>query len=178
MKELGKNAVSEENISEKSDGLLKMMGFGVFFFFFLYIGIAKTSGWAGCFGTLWDQIFSYRSIEWFWKWVIRIHKVGMSLFLSFSLFLSLSLYLWSMQTDTCTKPTENTSRGCWENSSTLVYNAFFFSSSPSLFRSASAAVLVYSRLPCLHFHSQVIYLFYNFHCDFFWACWSVYDLYI
>ena len=36
--------MSEENISEKSDGLLKMMGFGVFFFFFLYIGIAKTSG--------------------------------------------------------------------------------------------------------------------------------------
>lgn len=38
-----------------------------------------------------------------------------------------------------------------------------------------SSILVY--LVCI-FIPQVIYLFYNFHCDFFWACWSVYDLYI
>lgn len=136
------HAVGEENIPGKGWWVTNTMGLGVWGFWTL----AKPKPLAEqvVFGSLWGQIFSYRNIEWFWTWVIRFHKVGMSLFLC----------LWSMQIDTCTKSTENTSRGCWENSSTLVYNAFFFSSSPSLFRSASAAVLFYSRLPCLHFHSS------------------------
>ena len=122
------------------------------FFFFFFVHWHSQNQWLS--RLFWHSVRPNLQLQEHWMVLEVGYQNSQSGYVSFSLLFSLSLYLWSMQTDTCTKPTENTSRGCWENSSTLVYNAFFFSSSPSLFRSASAAVLFYSRLPCLHFHSS------------------------